>query len=249
MTVRLLVAISDSAKRRQLVNAFADDDDITIVGIGPDLSQAFLSSADAPSAGLVTVDLSSPAAAESRFWTTLHVMYPAARIMALAEPWMDEPVLHAALHAGTHCFVVWSDPPERLREAARAAHEGRRFYSTPWLIAAAQRLIRDLETGLIRATLVRPKRSRERRAAKLDLTALESDVLSYLARNAGKVVSPAELIREVWKYDAAAGDIANQVNCCVKRLRRKLGASHRGEIQTIYGRGYRFTRTTASGKN
>lgn len=65
----------------------------------------------------------------------------------------------------------------------------------------------------------------ERRAAKLganpiELTALEFDLLAFLACRAGKPASRAEILREVWGVDAAGYE--DNVNQIVRRLRKKI---------------------------
>lgn len=240
-TIRLLVVIADDEKRLRLTGAFAGDVAVAVAGAGPDLNQAFISSPQAYLADVIAVDLDAPTASDPRFWTTLHVMYPAARLMVMVSQPLSEEALQAALHAGAHSFALWADDPERLREAARAAYEGKRFYSAPWLIVAAQKLIRDLETGLIQTTIVRRGAGNGHYPPAVGLTALESRVLAYLIRREGETVSAAELVSQVWKHDAE-GDISNLVNCCIRRLRRKLSLNPANphHIQTVRGQGYRI---------
>lgn len=66
------------------------------------------------------------------------------------------------------------------------------------------------------------------------LTAREFDVLEYLARRPGRVVSKAEILRGVWASDFD-GD-PNIVEVYVGRLRRRLGVP----IETVRGAGYRL---------
>jgi DNA-binding response OmpR family regulator len=70
------------------------------------------------------------------------------------------------------------------------------------------------------------------------LTAREFQVLEFLVRRAGQVVSKEEILAGVWEDDFD-GD-ANIVEVYVLRLRRKLeGPNGRHRIQTIRGAGYR----------
>jgi DNA-binding response OmpR family regulator len=57
-----------------------------------------------------------------------------------------------------------------------------------------------------------------------------------LARHANRTVSSDELLLEIWGYDRKTGGTKNQLNCCIKRLRKKLGADH--YILSIRGYGY-----------
>jgi two-component system, OmpR family, response regulator len=74
---------------------------------------------------------------------------------------------------------------------------------------------------------------------EVDLTRREFDVLAYLVRRAGQVVSKDQVLTGVWEFDFM-GD-PNIVEVYVGRLRRKLeepfGTSH---ITTVRGAGYRL---------
>ncbi|MEM6502924.1 MAG: response regulator transcription factor [Cyanobacteria bacterium P01_C01_bin.89] len=75
----------------------------------------------------------------------------------------------------------------------------------------------------------------------VSLTALEFNLLYFLARNAGKVWSRQALLQRVWEYDYV-GD-PRVVDVHIGQIRRKLGTSshHARMIQTVRGVGYRFT--------
>ncbi len=74
----------------------------------------------------------------------------------------------------------------------------------------------------------------------LDLTALEFDLLRFLADHAGRVLSREQLLERVWGYDYF-GDL-RVVDAAVKRLRAKLrSAAPAGElIVTVRGVGYKL---------
>lgn len=65
------------------------------------------------------------------------------------------------------------------------------------------------------------------------------ELLSFMLRNPGRVVSKEELIHHVW-HGAALGD--NVISVCVAKLRRVLGGRGNRYISSAYGRGYRFLR-------
>lgn len=73
---------------------------------------------------------------------------------------------------------------------------------------------------------------------KIDRTPLR--LLAYLARNAGRTVPKAELLREVWG-DVVVSDTA--ISSALKKLRRVLhdDGAHQRLIETRRGAGYRFT--------
>jgi DNA-binding response OmpR family regulator len=72
----------------------------------------------------------------------------------------------------------------------------------------------------------------------LKLTATEYRMLSYLAMNAGRVVTASQILDHVWGDEYTSEDHLLQVN--VGRLRQKLGDNAREPkyIQTKAGIGY-----------
>ncbi len=77
--------------------------------------------------------------------------------------------------------------------------------------------------------------------APLDLTAYEYRVLEYLVRKRPGVVTKQELSDYLYPHDQDRD--SNVLEVLVGRLRRKLAASDAGfaPIETLRGRGYRFT--------
>jgi DNA-binding response OmpR family regulator len=76
----------------------------------------------------------------------------------------------------------------------------------------------------------------------INLTATEYRMLSYLAMNAGRVITATQLLDHVWGEEYSGSDHLLQVN--VGRLRQKLGDNAREPryIQTKAGIGYMLTR-------
>lgn len=72
---------------------------------------------------------------------------------------------------------------------------------------------------------------------KLELTPREFALLSYLAREAGRVVPRTELLAKVWETAFDPG--SNVVEVHMKNLREKLGPEA-GLIETVRGVGYRL---------
>jgi len=71
----------------------------------------------------------------------------------------------------------------------------------------------------------------------VDLTPTEYHLLRYLLINAGRVVSKAQILDHVWRYDFN-GD-ASVVETYVSYLRKKLDGDGRTPlIQTVRGFGY-----------
>jgi len=81
------------------------------------------------------------------------------------------------------------------------------------------------------------------RGRKLLLTPREFELLAFLARHPGRVLSREELLRKVWGYDYVGE--TRTVDVHVRRLRAKL--SDKGKIiQTVTGSGYKFAGLTGS---
>lgn len=80
----------------------------------------------------------------------------------------------------------------------------------------------------------------QRAGVKLDLTAREFDVLAYLMRHAGKVVTHRMLLAEVWGPEYGAE--TQYLRVFINRLRRKIedDPSHPSYILTDPGVGYRL---------
>lgn len=70
----------------------------------------------------------------------------------------------------------------------------------------------------------------------LDLTAKEFELLSFLAREPGRVYRREQLLQQVWGYQFSGYE--HTVNTHINRLRNKLGA--KAVIETVWGVGYRF---------
>ena len=90
--------------------------------------------------------------------------------------------------------------------------------------------IGDLELNL--------ERHETRRAGiSIELTAKEFDLLAYLMRNNGRVLSKPQIMDHVWGYDAEA--TSNVVEIYIHYLRDKIDRDHdRPLIRTVRGVGY-----------
>ena len=82
-----------------------------------------------------------------------------------------------------------------------------------------------------------PSACLRRAGLPLQLRPKSFDVLAYLSRNRGRLVSKAELIDHIW------GDVAvteNSLVQCIKDIRHVLDGEGEFEIRTIPKRGYLF---------
>ena len=75
----------------------------------------------------------------------------------------------------------------------------------------------------------------------IDVRDKEMDLLIYLAKNRGKVVSPAELYEKVWEEMPLASS-NNTITVHILNLRRKLeeNPSSPKIIRTVWGKGYQI---------
>jgi two-component system copper resistance phosphate regulon response regulator CusR len=90
----------------------------------------------------------------------------------------------------------------------------------------------DLEIDLI-------SRSAVRAGQLLELTAREFDLLEYLARHQGRVVSREMLARDVWKETARHTPLDNVIDVHIARLRRKVDDPfHQKLVHTVRGMGF-----------
>jgi two-component system, OmpR family, copper resistance phosphate regulon response regulator CusR len=73
----------------------------------------------------------------------------------------------------------------------------------------------------------------------LELTAREFELLEYLLRNRGRVVSREMLARDVWKETSRATPLDNVIDVHIARLRRKVDDALEPKlIQTVRGVGF-----------
>ena len=77
--------------------------------------------------------------------------------------------------------------------------------------------------------------------SKIPLSTKEYDVLEFLVKHAGEVLSPEEIFKSVWKVEF--GDIT-AVAVYIQRLRKKLEPNNSKIefIRTEFGRGYIFNK-------
>lgn len=73
--------------------------------------------------------------------------------------------------------------------------------------------------------------------APIDLTMTEFKLLSLMLERRGRTLSRADLLSDVWGYQASID--TRTVDTHMRRLREKLG-KYAGRLETIRGEGYRF---------
>jgi two-component system alkaline phosphatase synthesis response regulator PhoP len=81
----------------------------------------------------------------------------------------------------------------------------------------------------------------ERQGRDLELSAKEFDLLRFLVRRRGEVLTRDEILKQVWGYEEPPA--TRTVDTHILKLRQKIEAdpANPSHIQTVYGEGYRFT--------
>ena len=73
----------------------------------------------------------------------------------------------------------------------------------------------------------------------LSLTTREFELLDYLMRQAGQVVSRESLARDVWRESSRSTSLDNVIDVHIARLRRKIDFDDTSSmIQTVRGVGF-----------
>jgi len=84
-----------------------------------------------------------------------------------------------------------------------------------------------------------PARRVTRAGREIELTSREFELLEYLVRNRGRVVSREMLARDVWKETRRATPLDNVIDVHITRLRRKVDEPFEARlIHTVRGVGF-----------
>lgn len=118
-------------------------------------------------------------------------------------------------------------------------------YSPAILLARAKRLLesrqtRDQEDDALSSNGISihfPSRTVTVDGINCSLTHTEFEILAYLMKNKGIIITREQLITKIWGYDFVGDD--RTVNSHIRNLRSKLG-EHAQHIATIVRSGYKF---------
>ena len=115
--------------------------------------------------------------------------------------------------------------PELLARVRALLRRGRIEATVPMKVA-------DLEMDVAKRTAIRSHQT-------LDLTTREFELLEYLMRNQGRVVSREMIAREVWKEGPRHTPLDNVIDVHIARLRRKLDDPFQTKLlHTVRGVGF-----------
>jgi two-component system copper resistance phosphate regulon response regulator CusR len=222
VAVRVLV-IEDEAKVAQALREGLEHEhyDVTIAETGED--GFFRASADA--FDLVLLDVMLPGRDGLEVLRTLRTQGMRSPVLMLtARDTVEDRV--RGLDAGADDYLVKPFAfPELIARMRVLLRRGRQAESTRLAVA-------DLELDLVARQATRAGRD-------LELTAREFDVLAFLVRHAGQLVSRDMLAQDVWKEFARATPLDNVIDVHMARIRRKVDAEMPVKlIHTVRGVGF-----------
>jgi two-component system KDP operon response regulator KdpE len=222
-----VLVIDDEPQIRRVVRNALDGDSARVLEAGTAREGVDLAAAERPD--LIVLDIGLPDGSgeqvcrELRGWTTVPILVLSAR-HADAEK-------VALFDAGADDYVTKPFSPVEFRARVRALL---RRATAATHSTGAKIVHGDLELDLVRrAVLVG--------GVPVHLTPLEWELLRTLAMHAGKVLTHAQLFREVWR-GREHGDAQQYLRVHVAHLRRKIerDAVRPRHIVTIPAVGYRF---------
>ncbi|OAI42734.1 hypothetical protein AYO38_11250 [bacterium SCGC AG-212-C10] len=145
--------------------------------------------------------------------------------------------LTAALEAGADVCLRDSDGVEMLSAQLNALTRRKAPPVKPEVDGPSTLIVRDLMLDFDRCQAARDNEV-------IPLTPTEFKILAYLARNAGKVVSPVEILRAVQDYTYSDREAQEIVKVYIRRIRRKIEAnpSEPSYIVNVRGFGYMLER-------
>jgi len=220
--VRVLV-VEDERKLAQVLSSAlqAEHYDVVVAATGED---GFYR-ANAEQFDLVVLDLMLPGRSGLEILQTLRQRHVETPVLILtARDGVEDRVLGLDLGADDYLVKPFA-LPELLARIRALLRRGRP--SEVFRLKAA-----DLEVDLVARRVVRGDRS-------IELTGREFDLLEYLLRHQGHLVSREMLARDVWKEPRRATPLDNVIDVQMTRLRRKVDLENAPRlIHTVRGVGF-----------
>ena len=220
--VRVLI-VEDERKLAQVLSSALQGEhyEVVVAATGED---GFYR-ANAERFDLVLLDLMLPGRSGLEILQTLRQRHVDTPVLILtARDGIDDRVLGLDLGADDYLVKPFA-LPELLARIRALLRRGRP--SEAFRLKAA-----DLEMDLVARKVVRDDRA-------VDLTAREFDLLEYLLRHQGHLVSREMLARDVWKEPRRATPLDNVIDVQMTRLRRKVDSEGAARlIHTVRGVGF-----------
>ena len=220
--MRVLI-VEDERKLAQILATALQAEHYDVV-VAPTGEDGFFR-ANAETFDLVLLDLMLPGRGGLEILQTLRQRHIETPVLILtARDGVDDRVLGLDLGADDYLVKPFA-LPELLARIRALLRRGRP--SDVFRLKAA-----DLEVDLVARRVVRGDRS-------VDLTAREFDLLEYLMRHQGHLVSREMLARDVWKEPRRATPLDNVIDVQMTRLRRKVDVDGAPRlIHTVRGVGF-----------
>ncbi len=230
---KVLIVDADSTTRREVRTACAQDGYQVVEA---DTGAEGLRQVEALRPNLVLLEVALPDASGFDVCRELRRKDTAVPVIMMSSR-SDEIDAVVALEIGADDYVV---KPLRLRElAARIAAHLRRTRMESADMESADATRNRLE---FRDLVIDVNERRIYRAGQeIELTHTEFDLLTFLAGNAGKVLSREKILNSIWGYEYPIETRVIDVH--IRNLRRKIEAqpSRPYYILAVPGIGYRFT--------
>jgi len=225
---KVLIVDGDSAIRRDVRSACAQDGYQVLEA---DSGAEALRQIESVRPNLVLLEVALPDASGFDVCRELRKKDTAVPVIMMSSR-SDEIDAVVALEIGADDYVV---KPLRLRElAARIAAHLRRMRLESADAARNRLEFRDLVIDVNERRIYRA-------GEEVELTHTEFDLLTFLASNAGKVLSREKILNSIWGYEYPIETRVIDVH--IRNLRRKIEAqpSRPYYILAVPGIGYRFT--------
>jgi len=202
-------------------------------------------------------DVRVAASGEEGFFLANHEAFDCV-ILDLMLPQRDGlEILTALRKRGVHTPVLILTAKDAVSDRVRGLDSGADDYlvkpfAIPELLARIRALLRrgrndqllklqheDLEMDLVTRRVMRA-------GHMLELTLKEFEILEYLLRHLGRIVSREMLTREVWRVAARATPLDNVIDVSIARLRRKIDDPFTVKLlHTVRGVGFVLRRERA----
>ena len=221
-----VLVVDDEPMVRDVVVRYLEQDGYRTIHAGDGDTARALLEQDEPS--LVVLDLMLPGTDGLALcrWIRSRSQLPVIMVTALGE----EADRLTGLELGADDYLTKPFSPRELVARIRAVLRRSRESD-----AKAERIEVD---GLV---IDSARREVTRRGEPLQLTALEFDLLWFLAGHPNRLFTRRQLMDEVWGYRSALD--TGTVTVHIRRLRSKIedDPSHPRHLETVWGSGYRFT--------
>ena len=243
-TETAVVAEPDSGRRAELVARLIEDESFeTVVGCANFLQAVQSGSIQSPPS-LLIINVDSAEMLDLGTWAVLRTYLGRRTLILALSSGEDRRALEIALGVGVAALHHPNVDQGTLRRCINRVRQGHTDFD-PGLAQKAKQILmgpqdEDTQIRVGGLNLDLKTRAVSRWGKAIHVSPLEFDLLVYLARNRGRIVSPSELLEAVWGTSACEGGTLDQVKGCVKRLRRKIEpiAHNPRHLRSVKGRGY-----------